>query len=355
MTKLQKALGADLASIAELLRSKGRGKDTVLAHITPKEAALLKKRGGSGTKNPDTGLLEFEDSGSYDFTPPDPVSPTYDVVNQNNTFTPTQSDTGVPVDVGKSYAPGDGSFAPSVSPIGNAGTELLNSYGQTTPYSFNGANPATQTGPATSTISPSNDSSLNGVTTPQAASGATGASKSTDPSWLDKAGKAVTDPGNLAKLALAGGLGLFGASKARTAGNQINSAVQQQQDLANPFQSQGTQLISQAQAGNLNPQSQQAYQAAKAKLNQEQANRGGVGGQQTANSLANIYQGLLNNQYTYGLQVLQIGDNYAVGAIKTGLQLDQTLNTATTNFYTNLASILAGGGGGFGGNATRTV
>jgi hypothetical protein len=33
----------------------------MLAHITPKEAALLKRRGGSGTINPDTGLPEFED------------------------------------------------------------------------------------------------------------------------------------------------------------------------------------------------------------------------------------------------------------------------------------------------------
>jgi len=80
MANINKALGTDLASIAELLRSKGRGKDTMLAHITPKEAALLKRRGGSGSVNPDTGLPEFEDSGSYDFSPPEPVSPTYDVL-----------------------------------------------------------------------------------------------------------------------------------------------------------------------------------------------------------------------------------------------------------------------------------
>ena len=49
MATINQALGTDLAALAQLLRSKGRGKDTVLAHITPKEAALLKKRGGRGS------------------------------------------------------------------------------------------------------------------------------------------------------------------------------------------------------------------------------------------------------------------------------------------------------------------
>jgi hypothetical protein len=41
------------------LASYGRDGDTMLAHINPEEAALLKSRGGSGTINPDTGLPEF--------------------------------------------------------------------------------------------------------------------------------------------------------------------------------------------------------------------------------------------------------------------------------------------------------
>ena len=34
MMALSKALGMDLPALAEMLRSKGRGKDTMLAHIT---------------------------------------------------------------------------------------------------------------------------------------------------------------------------------------------------------------------------------------------------------------------------------------------------------------------------------
>jgi hypothetical protein len=49
-----------LADVGQYLASKGRGGDSILAHITPEEAALLKSRGGSGTINPNTGLPEFK-------------------------------------------------------------------------------------------------------------------------------------------------------------------------------------------------------------------------------------------------------------------------------------------------------
>jgi hypothetical protein len=48
-----------LQKSAEELRSKGRGGDSILAHINPREAEILKAHGGSGTINPKTGLPEF--------------------------------------------------------------------------------------------------------------------------------------------------------------------------------------------------------------------------------------------------------------------------------------------------------
>ena len=48
-----------LADMARLLASQGRNGDTMLAHITPAEARLLKSRGGAGSYNPYTGLPEF--------------------------------------------------------------------------------------------------------------------------------------------------------------------------------------------------------------------------------------------------------------------------------------------------------
>jgi hypothetical protein len=50
------------------LASKGRNGDTMLAHITPEEAALLKARGGAGTINPKTGLPEFFGLGSINWS-----------------------------------------------------------------------------------------------------------------------------------------------------------------------------------------------------------------------------------------------------------------------------------------------
>jgi hypothetical protein len=49
----------DVPAIAQFLQSQGRRGDSVLAHINPKEAALLKKMGGAETVNPVTGLPEY--------------------------------------------------------------------------------------------------------------------------------------------------------------------------------------------------------------------------------------------------------------------------------------------------------
>ena len=202
MTKLQKALGADLASIAELLRSKGRGKDTVLAHITPKEAALLKKRGGRGSKNPDTGLLEFDDT--YDqYMPPADTS--------SNTFTPAPTESSntfqvqAPTTDTSVSAPQQTSVTPNNQTISDTQASQDASYGQSFP---SGSVPQGQQLPNGDTAYA--PTQLTPAQLNQTAAGESPyPSKPNDPSWLDKAGKAVTDPGNLAKMALAGGLGLF--------------------------------------------------------------------------------------------------------------------------------------------------
>jgi hypothetical protein len=49
-----------LRNAAEQLRERGRGDDTILAHINPQEAGILKLLGGSGTINPYTGLPEYK-------------------------------------------------------------------------------------------------------------------------------------------------------------------------------------------------------------------------------------------------------------------------------------------------------
>ena len=58
MNKLMQAAG-----LIQQVGARG-SPDTLLAHITPREAALLKARGGSGRIDPNTGLPHFEDDGS---------------------------------------------------------------------------------------------------------------------------------------------------------------------------------------------------------------------------------------------------------------------------------------------------
>jgi hypothetical protein len=47
----------------EMLRSKGRNGDTELAHVNPREKAILKALGGAGSRNPRTGLREYYEAG----------------------------------------------------------------------------------------------------------------------------------------------------------------------------------------------------------------------------------------------------------------------------------------------------
>ena len=66
------------------------------------------------------------------------------------------------------------------------------------------------------------------------------------------------------------------------------------------------------------------------------------GAQQAAAQVEAFRQQLLQAQYSYGIQVMQIGDQIALGAIKQGLQMDQALNTATQNYYASLAGLVSG-------------
>jgi hypothetical protein len=55
-----------------------------------------------------------------------------------------------------------------------------------------------------------------------------------------------------------------------------------------------------------------------------------------------LRQQLLQQQYDYGLKLSGIGDNIAVGAIKTGMQADQYANQLTSTYFNNIARIAAG-------------
>lgn len=71
-----------LKALAQELPKYGRMGDTMVAHINPEEAALLKSLGGSGTINPHTGLPEFG-LGSFFKAVTAPIRAVYDVTLKN--------------------------------------------------------------------------------------------------------------------------------------------------------------------------------------------------------------------------------------------------------------------------------
>ena len=346
---LIESLQLDLPALAKIIQSKGKKGDTILAHINPREAALLKRRGGSGTINPETGLPQFDDYGptysELGYTPPsEQAGPPVQLASPDVQAGYTGSQYGgqaaapvsaEPIAAAPQYTPTatDTSGGYGISAGGGGGYNIATGAPLTNPL---GAGAATT--PSTPGLQvPQDISQAMGALTPeqQATYGATTPPKDT--------GKILgMSPETLARLGLAGGLGLFGASQAKKAAVQGQAAAGQQQAIAQPYQSTGANLQRAAAAGELTPQSLQSYQGLQAQLAQGVANRGGVGAEQASSQLEAFRQTLLTNQYNYGLQVSQIGDQIALGAIRTGLQLDQQLNQANNQFYTSLAGIAAG-------------
>ena len=146
----------------------------------------------------------------------------------------------------------------------------------------------------------------------------------------------------LAKLGVGGVQALLGGYQARQAAEQGQAAKKEQQALAAPYQAKGAELQRQAQAGELTPVAQQQMQAVQAQLAQQATARGGVGAQQAAAQIEAFRNQLLQQQYDYGLKLSGIGDQIALGAIKTGMQADQYVNSLTSNYFNNIARTLYG-------------
>ena len=359
MKKIAKLLKADLngssdlAALAAMLSSKGRGNDTLLAHITPREAEILKAAGGSGTTNPETGLLEFFEGEGVDYTtaPDQSAAETARLQSAEDRIQATRysPDTATQEDL---------SFGPGTT------ERVLTEVGGTTPAR---AMPTVYQPDGTSAPTFFKESGVYqgippSVTTPSSAPYvATSADRAAlfgDAGYGAKASPtelAVPSPApqeksffdkltteQMARLGLAGGLGLYGATQAKRGAQQAQAAAQEQKAVGAPYQAKGQELIRAAESGELTPTSQASLQALQARLAQGAESRGGVGAAQVAAQTEAYRQQLLSQQYNLGLQVSNIGDQIALGAIKTGLAADQALNQASTNFYTNLAAIGAG-------------
>jgi hypothetical protein len=334
-------VGADVRQIARLLQAKAP-ENHMLAYITPEEAQLLRNRGGSGMPDPETGVPSF--APAYDYAQTE--NPVYDYGDvraepapQMSSFQPVaQVDAQAPVQEDVSSAPqnyysmGDASY-------GMQAGQTFEPYGVQPDKTF--TQPYLQ-GQGFQAGSNSLYTPLQLPTTIQIPQ--IEASKIPEDLGLMERLSKVTGMSkeSLARLGLGGIQAVLGERAARKAAEQGQRGKAEMQALAQPYQAKGAELQRQAQAGELTPTARQQLQAAQAQASQAASARGGVGSQQSAARIAAIRNQLLQQQNDYGMKLTSIGDQIALGAIRTGLQADQFANQLTSSYFNNIIRTVAG-------------
>jgi hypothetical protein len=306
-------MGGDLRKIARLLQDKGRNGDTILAHINPREAALLREQGGSGEINPETGLMEFADE---DYTA--------------GLSAAEGGDSGIG-DAGDAGG-GDVQIMPEQPQV--QGSEIASQVFQQ-PQEQLGARGA-QLG-ATPT-----DYSLTGVRPPTAL-GEPMAGPQAGPSQApaQKGFLESLSGGDKARLGLAGVQGLSTALMANKARAGAQRGAEQIRQVGAPYAQRGLAEQSAAQRGELTPVGQQQLDAMRARAAQAGVARGGVGVAQQQRAEEDLRQRLNAARESFGLQLSQIGDKYTMDAIKAGMQADAEVNQLYNQMFGNLARIAA--------------
>jgi len=288
-------VGGDVRQIARLLQKKAPP-GHMLAYINQEEADLLKARGGSGKPHEDTGVPSFDDA-----------EPGY----ENFQAPVTQVQTNLP-DVATD------STTPAIDVTG----------GQTADF-----------------VSPQFETPREIGSFPGGSAPPTPSSLTQKPN-LDLLGKVKEATGlgeeSLKKLGIGGLQALIGGYQANKAAAAGQAGKEEMAAMAAPYRAQAQDIISKAQRGELTPVGQQQLQAVQAQAAQGAEKRGGVGAQQAMAQVEAFRQQLLQQQYDYGLKLSGIADNIALGAIKTGLQADQYVNSLTSNYFNNIARTMYG-------------
>jgi hypothetical protein len=313
MSELRKMtrMGGDLRKIARLLQDKGRNGDTILAHINPREAALLREQGGSGEINPETGLMEFADE---DYTAglsaaEAPAStPGYDAVPEGlfegAAYTPEVSGYELPagsLTTQRGASAFDTGFARGAAP-----EPTPSQFALTRPeFSPNLAGPAPAAQPA-------------------------------EKSFLES-----LSGGDKARLGLGALGGLQTALTARKARQGSQQAAQQIRDIGAPYQQRGLAEQAAAARGELTPVNQQALEAQRARAAQAGAARGGVGIAQQQRAEEDLRNRLLAAQQDFGLKLSGIADQYTAKAIQEGIRADSEISSLYGQYFGNLTKLAA--------------
>jgi hypothetical protein len=320
-----------------MLRQLGRGRDTVLAHITPEEAQMLMDAGGSGDINPNTGLPEFQEEGDFfygdEFDPyagqavtstSGGITPEAEAYYTQNAFqqAPGQSNFG-PADqyFGQEFTPqgemdmgfGPGRFAPEYTPRDVAGMA---------PDQFQ------------------RQMQMAGV----------------DQGYLRNAAQAVEDTAaqarelarqypTVAKMLGTGATTLPALINAIRQKRQAERSADELRALGAPLRAQGEALRQQALAGQLTPQQAASQEASRARLRQASASRGATTGTQQAmiegqlgRSRAQLSETNLNN----AIKQLNLANAYDEAAIRAKLAADRDVADTLGRIYTYIGQQYGG-------------
>ena len=293
--------------LAEMLRQMGRGKDSILAHITPEEAQMLLEMGGSGTINPKTGLPEFQQDEIYDM----------DIPGAGGTLAEQQADISA------------GFYDPSVySGYGEDGRgELRSYYAPDVAYE-------TALAQAQAAQRPDISRAPGGQLFPREAPAGLGLVGQAE----QKLGEAESFLQRNKRLASLGAT-LAQALLARQAGKKLEGQAEQFRQQATPFRSAQEQAMARVTGGGLTPQQARALERAQARAREGLAGRGATSGSAAAGILAQQEQRIRSTARQQSLQealeYAGIADQYDQAAIQAELNKDRMMGQL-------LASILGG-------------
>lgn len=320
--------------LAEMLRQMGRGRDTVLAHITPEEAQMLMDAGGSGDTNPNTGLPEFQEEG--DFLYGDEFDPYAGqaVTSTSGGITP-EAEAYYTQNAAR-QAPGQTDFGPADQYFGEQFTpqgEMDIGFGpgrfgpEYTPQDVSG-------------MAPDQFQRLQaGV----------------EPSFLQSAAQtAESKLGGIAdlaqrypRLAQAAGYsaqGLVGMLQAARARKQGREEAARLSALGAPLRAQGESLRQQALASGMTPQQAAQQEAQRARLRQTAAGRGAVTGTQAGmieNQLGRQRSEFSQINLNNALKLVNLGNAYDEAAIKATMAGDREADDILSSIAGNIGSQLA--------------
>ena len=309
--------GLDLKALAEMLRRQGRGQDTILAHITPQEAALLKSRGGAGTMNPATGLPEFENGeflGSYEDMAPEQPTPESGLDFAGSQYMDVASRYPEAVQAPAPVQVPEPNFQQASSPY-FMDEQILPPFRPSLVYGEG------MTGAATGTFDRGVQAQAPG--------------RSFEDLLKTGAKEVLGTKAGLAGLGTAASL-----LQARQAGKQAQQMQRELSAVGAPQRALGQQMIAQGQRGEVTPVQRQQMAALDARQKQQLAQRGltsSTAQQQQQLRMQEMQQRGAQDLIDQGIKIAGIGDQYQAAAIRAGYAADEAtrnmLNTTLTNLY----------------------